>query len=316
MRFENIEFLWLIPIAFLCVLCISYIAAPRHNLWISNVELIRGEFKSNWRMRLWWLPSFLKGIVILLLIFALARPQFGLKRIEIPSEGIDIVIALDASSSMDLVANNIKGESRLEQSKNVVVDFVQNFAGNRIGLIIFQSRTLTLSPLTYDHNALRRQIESIETGMIDDGTAIGLGIMEALSLLKNSPAKSRAIILLTDGQNNVDVVLPIQASRVAETLGIKVYTIGFVGQDSVSGMTIDTQMLHLVAERTGGFFYNAKTVDELTAAYQDISKLEKSNLADITYSVEMDIAQYLIWCAFALVVFEFVFKKFFLQVYP
>ena len=96
-------------------------------------------------------------IPILLLIFALARPQFGLKRIEIPSEGIDIVIALDASSSMDLVANNIKGESRLEQSKNVVVDFVQNFAGNRIGLIIFQSRTLILSPLTYDHNALRRQ---------------------------------------------------------------------------------------------------------------------------------------------------------------
>ena len=94
------------------------------------------------------------------------------------------------------------------------------------------------------------------------------------------------------------------------------YTIGFVGQDSVSGMTIDTQMLHLVAERTGGFFYNAKTVDELTAAYQDISKLEKSNLADITYSVEMDIAQYLIWCAFALVVFGFVFKKFFLRVYP
>ena len=94
------------------------------------------------------------------------------------------------------------------------------------------------------------------------------------------------------------------------------YTIGFVGQDSVSGMTIDTQMLRLVAERTGGFFYNAKTVDELKAAYQDISKLEKSNLADITYSVEMDIAQYLILCAFALVVFEFIFKKFFLRVYP
>ena len=316
MRFENIEFLWLIPIVFLCALFISLIAAPRHNLWISNVELIRENFKSNWRVRLRWLPSFLRVTVVLLLIVALARPQFGLKRIEIPSEGIDMVVALDVSSSMDLVVDNRKGESRLDQSKDVVMDFVQNLAGNRIGLVIFQSRSLILSPLTYDHNALQRQIEAIETGMIDDGTAIGLGVMESLSLLKNSPAKSRAIILLTDGQNNVDVVLPIQASRVAETLGIKIYTIGFVGQDSVRGMQIDKQMLRLVAERTGGFFYNGTTVNELTNAYQDISKLEKSNLSDITYSVEMDIMQHLIWCAFALLIFEFISKKFLLKVYP
>ena len=126
MRFENIEFLWLIPIAFLCALFISLIAAPRHNLWISNVELIRENFKSNWRVRLRWLPSFLRVTVVLLLIVALARPQFGLKRIEIPSEGIDMVVALDVSSSMDLVVDNRKGESRLDQSKDVVMDFVQN----------------------------------------------------------------------------------------------------------------------------------------------------------------------------------------------
>ena len=298
MRFENIEFFWLIPIILICILFISAIIAPRQNLWVSNVELIRENFKLNWKVRLRWVPSFLRGLVILFLIFALARPQFGLKRVEIPSEGIDIVIALDTSSSMDLVIDNIKGKSRLEQSKSVVVDFVESFKGNRIGLVIFQSRSLILSPLTYDHNALRRQIESIETGLIDDGTAIGLGVMEGLTLLKSSPAKSRAIILLTDGQNNVDVILPVQASRVAETLGIKVYTIGFVGQDSAAGQSIDTQMLRLVAEKTGGFFYNAKTVNELKNAYEDISKLEKSNLEDITYSVAMDISQYLIWCAF------------------
>ena len=316
MRFETIEYLGLIPIAFLCVFLITAFAAPRHNLWISNVELIREDFKSNWRIRLRLLPSFLRVLVIALLIFALARPQFGLKRVEIPSEGIDIVMVLDVSSSMDLVVDNRKGESRLEQSKKVVVDFVKNFAGNRMGLVIFQSRSLVLSPLTYDHNALQRQIESVETGMIDDGTAIGIGVMEALSLLKNSPAKSRAIILLTDGQNNVDIVLPLQASRAAETLGIKIYTIGFVGQDSVSGIQIDAQMLRLVAERTGGFFYDAKTIDELTNAYQDISQLEKSNLEDITYSVAMDISQYLIWCALALLISEFVCKKFLLKVYP
>ena len=272
MRFENIEFFWLIPIILICILFISAIIAPRQNLWVSNVELIRENFKLNWKVRLRWVPSFLRGLVILFLIFALARPQFGLKRVEIPSEGIDIVIALDTSSSMDLVIDNIKGKSRLEQSKSVVVDFVESFKGNRIGLVIFQSRSLILSPLTYDHNALRRQIESIETGLIDDGTAIGLGVMEGLTLLKSSPAKSRAIILLTDGQNNVDVILPVQASRVAETLGIKVYTIGFVGQDSAAGQSIDTQMLRLVAEKTGGFFYNAKTVNELKNAYEDISK--------------------------------------------
>jgi len=316
MRFETIEYLGLIPIAFLCVFLITVFAAPRHNLWISNVELIRENFRSNWKIRLRLLPSFLRVVVIVLLIFALARPQFGLKQVEIPSEGIDIVMVLDVSSSMDLVMDNRKGESRLEQSKKVVVDFVKNFTGNRMGLVIFQSRSLVLSPLTYDYNALERQIKSIETGMIDDGTAIGLGVMEALSLLKNSPAKSRAIILLTDGQNNVDVVLPLHASRAAETLGIKIYTIGFVGQDSVSGIQIDAQMLRLIAERTGGFFYNAKTLDELTNAYQDISQLEKSNLEDITYSVAMDISQYLIWCAFALLVSEFVCKKFLLKVYP
>ncbi|MBG93212.1 MAG: aerotolerance regulator BatA [Chloroflexi bacterium] len=315
MRFENIEFFWLIPIILICILFISAIIAPRQNLWVSNVELIRENFKLNWKVRLRWVPSFLRGLVILFLIFALARPQFGLKRVEIPSEGIDIVIALDTSSSMDLVIDNIKGKSRLEQSKSVVVDFVESFKGNRIGLVIFQSRSLILSPLTYDHNALRRQIESIETGLIDDGTAIGLGVMEGLTLLKSSPAKSRAIILLTDGQNNVDVILPVQASRVAETLGIKVYTIGFVGQDSAAGQSIDTQMLRLVAEKTGGFFYNAKTVNELKNAYEDISKLEKSNLEDITYSVAMDISQYLIWCAFTLLIFEFIFRKFLLRSY-
>jgi len=315
MRFENIEFFWLIPIILICILFISAIIAPRQNLWVSNVELIRENFKLNWKVRLRWVPSFLRGLVILFLIFALARPQFGLKRVEIPSEGIDIVIALDTSSSMDLVIDNIKGKSRLEQSKSVVVDFVESFKGNRIGLVIFQSRSLILSPLTYDHNALRRQIESIETGLIDDGTAIGLGVMEGLTLLKSSPAKSRAIILVTDGQNNVDVILPVQASRVAETLGIKVYTIGFVGQDSAAGQSIDTQMLRLVAEKTGGFFYNAKTVNELKNAYEDISKLEKSNLEDITYSVAMDISQYLIWCAFTLLIFEFIFRKFLLRSY-
>ena len=168
-----------------------------------------------------------------------------------------------------------------------------------MGLVVFQSTALALSPLTLDHDALRRAVEEVRSGLLPDGTAIGLGLAEALNLLRDSPARSRVIVLLTDGQNNKGAISPLEAAQLADVLGVRVYTIGFVSP--VSAPTVDEATLRAVAELTGAAYYDAATRQELAAAYAAIGALERSRVGERRFTTFREFAPWLAGAALMVV---------------
>ena len=243
----------------------------RPALAVASLDLIAASARRTWRMRLHRLPEVLRALAMLIAVLALARPREGIALTALPEEGIDIVAAVDVSSSMMASAGG--GESRLEAARRVLGEFAQSLEGDRMGLVAFQARALTLSPLTNDLAAIRQRATRLESGLVTDGTAIGLGIAESLSLLESSPARSRVVVLLTDGENNTGEVDPFASARVAEALGIRIYTIGFARSGS-------DLALRRLAETTGGEFFDARTPDELAEAYETIGALERSRIGE------------------------------------
>ena len=268
--------------------------------------------RGSWRIRLRWLPLILRALAIALVIVAFARPRQGLTVTTIPEEGIDIVIAFDASSSMTASIGSGAG-SRLEAARTVVTNFVNRLDGDRIGLVIFQARALTLSPLTGDLAAIRARVGSIAPGLLNDGTAIGLGLSEAVALIKDSPAKSRVVVLLTDGENNAGNISPLQAARVAQALGIRVYTIGFIDQ---SGFGVDRRVLTSIAETTGGRTYDARTQSELAAAYEEIANLERSKLGERRFTTFREFAPWIATGAVVLLALDGILRATWLRTQP
>ena len=198
----------------------------------------------------------------------------------LPEDGIDIVVALDVSGSMTQLGEpGVGAPTKLEAAQEVISEFIESLEGDRVGLVTFQSRALLLSPLTLDHDALTRQVEAAESGLIPDGTAIGLGLAEALNLLRESPARSRIVVLLTDGENNQGEVPPMQAARIAETLGIRVYTIGLHGAIR-GGSQVDVRLLQQIAAVTGAGYFDAATQNELSEAYREVRRLERSRIGE------------------------------------
>ena len=169
------------------------------------------------------LPNILKIIASIFLILAIARPQSSTNWEESTTEGIDIILSMDISGSM--LAEDLK-PNRLEASKNVAIDFISKRKNDRVGLVIFSGESFTQCPLTTDHSVLTNLFKDVKSGMVEDGTAIGMGLATAVNRLKNSDAKSRVIILLTDGVNNKGLVAPFTAAEIAKEFGIRVYTIG------------------------------------------------------------------------------------------
>ena len=275
------------------------------------------QSRAGWRVRLRFVPDLLRAVAVIALVLALARPREGLATALIPEEGIDIVIALDASTSMEFAVGG--GASRLEAAREVVEEFVGTLEGDRIGLVIFQSRSLTLSPLTLDHNALTRAVRDVHAGLLPDGTAIGLGLSEALNLLRNSEAKSRVIVLLTDGQNNSGEIFPTDAAQVAAALDIRVYTIGFVsrgtGQFADSG-GVDEATLQRIAEITGGEYFDTATQEELADAYMAISDQERSRVGEREFTAFDEFAPWLAALALALLAAEVTLRSTVLRRYP
>jgi len=211
---------------------------------------------------------------------AVARPQRGLALTTLPEDGIDIVVVLDVSGSMSQLAEpGRNAPSKLEAAQEVIGEFIESLEGDRIGLVAFQSRAILLSPLTLDHDALGRQVDAAESGLIPDGTAIGLGIAEALNLLRESPARSRIAVLLTDGENNQGEVPPMQAARIAETLGIRIYTIGLHGA-ARGGSQVDVRLLQQIAAVTDAGYFDAATQVELSEAYREVRRLERSRVGE------------------------------------
>ena len=228
-----------------------------------------------------------RALAIILLIIVLARPQETDTFQNVSTEGIDIVIALDISSSM--LARDFTPD-RLQASKNIATEFISGRQYDRIGLVVFGGESFTQCPLTTDHATLINLLRDVECGMIEDGTAIGNGLATAINRIKDSEAKSKVIILLTDGVNNRGNIAPTTAADLAKPFGIKVYTVG-VGANGVAPypvqtpfgtqyqnvqVEIDEAVLRSIAEKTGGVYYRATDNDKLTQVYNEIDKLEKS----------------------------------------
>jgi len=233
---------------------------------------------------------FLRLLVISFVILAFARPQSGMKGEEILTQGIDIVLTMDISSSM--LAEDIK-PNRVQASLEVAADFIKNRKNDRIGMVIFSGEAFTQCPLTLDYGILLGFLEEIEVGMIEDGTAIGMGLATAVNRLRNSEAKSKVIILLTDGRNNRGEIDPITAAHTAQAFDIRIYTIGagtrgtamypiddpFFGKRYVPmQVDIDDVTLKKIANLTEGHYFRATDRKSLEAIYKEIDEMEKTEI--------------------------------------
>ena len=261
---------------------------------------IAKDLPRSWRIS--WRPILyaMRLLTLVLVIFALARPQFVQGRETITGEGVEIALALDISGSM--ASLDFQPQNRLEAAKQVIGDFIAERPFDKIGLVIFSSEAFSQSPLTLDHKMVTRSLEQVELAGdlgLDDGTAIGLGIANAANMLANSEAESKVVILLTDGVNNAGEIDPLTAAEAAKALDIKVYTIGaakpgqvpvpvpsllggtdIVYQESV----LDEGILQQVAESTGGRYYRAEDTSGLRAIYEEINNLEKSQVEVQVYN--------------------------------
>jgi Ca-activated chloride channel family protein len=258
------------------------------SILISSLSKVKGI--RSWKTRLLHLPFIFRMLCISCIIFALARPQTRNDEELVSGEGVDIVLAIDISGSMlaqDFTPN------RMEAAKEVAANFIANRPTDRIGIVIFSGESFTLCPLTTDQNVLKTQIYSIQSGLLEDGTAIGSGLATSVDRLRSSKSKSKVIILLTDGENNGGQIPPLTAKELAKATGVKVYTIG-VGTDgfaqtpmqTASGavimekekVNIDEKLLTQIAVETGGKYFRAKDNESLKNIYTEIDKLEKSKI--------------------------------------
>ena len=254
-----------------------------------SLELVKDLPKTAFQ-RLRHLPVILRWVAVGLLVVALARPQQTSSEEQIFAEGIDIVLTLDISTSM--AAMDFKPDNRLGAAKQVAADFVDHRTSDRIGLVVFAAQSFTQCPLTLDYRVLKDLMSKVEMGMVEDGTAIGMAIANGVNRLRDSKAKSRVMILLTDGQNNRGELDPITAAQTAGALGIKIYTVG-VGtrgtapypQQTPFGtrtvqipVNIDEDMLREIATITKGRYFRATDERELQEIYQEIDRLETSKV--------------------------------------
>ncbi|MBR1518957.1 MAG: VWA domain-containing protein [Prevotella sp.] len=274
----------------------------------------------SWRTRLIHLPTLLRCLVFTMLVVVLARPQthnaWGKKSVE----GIDIMMAMDVSTSM--LAEDLR-PNRMEAAKNVAAEFIAGRPNDNIGLTIFAAEAFTQCPMTTDHASLMSMFNAVSTdmtarGLISDGTAVGMGLANAVSRLKESKAKSKVVILLTDGSNNCGDISPLTAAEIAKSFGIRVYTIG-VGTNNVARypmhvggtvqyvnipVEIDTETLRQIANTTDGNFYRATNNEELKQIYADIDKLEKTKMKVQTFSKRYEAYQRFAIAAFVLLLLE------------
>jgi len=237
-----------------------------------------------------WLGT-LRMVALGLLIVALARPQVVHGTSEVEASGIDILLGVDVSGSMEAIDFTIKGEpaNRIDVVRNVVSRFIDERPNDRIGLVAFAGKPYMVSPLTLDHHWLQHRLEGVGTGMVEDGTAIGSAIASCVNRLRDQKAKSKIVILLTDGMNNAGKVSPLTAAEAAEALGIKVYTIGAGSRGEVpvpvtdpfgnrkmvrARVDIDEETLQKVSRMTGANYYRATDTDSLSRIYDEINKLE------------------------------------------
>ena len=255
----------------------------KQSMQFSSSSVLNGLPKS-WRVRLQPILPVLYVHGLICLVIALARPQRGLQESRVRTEAVDIILLIDLSESMDtqdFVKLN-RRMSRLDAAKNVIERFLEKRPNDRIGMVGFASLPYAVAPLTLDHGWLTSRMAGLHTGMLDGSrTAIGDGIASAVNRLRESEAKSKLIILLTDGANNAGTLSPENAARAAEALDIKIYTIGAGGARTgffMQRMEVDEDTLKKVANASGGKFYRARNLETLTEVYEEIDLLEKTEI--------------------------------------
>ncbi len=248
--------------------------------------------KKSWKARLHVLPFALRMAALCFVIIALARPQSNMSHKNVDVEGIDIVMALDVSGSM--MAMDFQ-PNRLEACKNVIEEFVDSRPNDRMGLVVYSGEAYTKCPLTTDHATLQNSLAETKFGIIDDGTAIGDGLGTAINRLKESQAKSKVIILLSDGVNNTGYMDPLSAAEIAKNKGIRVYTIGCgsIGEAPIAiphygiirtKVEIDEKLLSTIASSTGGKYFRAQNKNKLKEVYHEIDQLEKSRIYETVFT--------------------------------
>lgn len=278
----------------------------------------------SWRMRIIHLPMVLRCLSFIMIVIVLARPQTRNSWDKKSVEGIDIMLAMDVSTSM--LAEDLK-PNRMEAAKNVAAEFISGRPDDNIGLTIFAGESFTQCPMTTDHGSLLNLLQSVRTdiaarGLISDGTAVGMGLANAVSRLKDSKAKSKVVILLTDGSNNMGDISPMTSAQIAKSLGIRVYTIG-VGTNKVAPypmpvaggvqyvnmpVEIDIKTLSDIAATTDGNFYRATNNRELSQIYKDIDKLEKTKMNVKTFSKRYEAYLPFAWMAFVFLFLEILLR--------
>ncbi|GHV47302.1 hypothetical protein FACS1894181_00480 [Bacteroidia bacterium] len=272
-------------------------------------------------------PFALRVAAIAALIIVLARPQSTNSWQNKSTEGIDIVMAIDVSTSMR--AEDLK-PNRLEAAKDVAASFINGRVNDNIGLVIFSGESFTQCPLTTDHTVLLNLFKDVHSGMIEDGTAIGLGLANAVSRIKDSQAISKVIILLTDGSNNMGEIAPITAAEIARTFGVRVYTIG-VGTKGMAPypfqtafgvqyqnipVDIDEDMLKQIAALTGGQYFRATDNANLKGIYAEIDQMEKTKISVQEYSKKEEEYRNLALLVFGLLLLEILLRNILLRNIP
>lgn len=329
----NIEFsspYWLLLLAVIpAILLYKYYSKAQElePMTFSTLESISDMY--SWKEKALKFLPILRYLALAGLIIAMARPQKTLTEEVVKAEGIDIILAMDLSSSM--LAKDFDPD-RLTVSKEVAAKFVDKRVYDRIGLVVFAGDSFTQTPLTTDHNILKDFLANLECGMLDDGTAIGMGLATAANRLKDSESKSKVIILLTDGVNNAGYIKPLTAAEIAKEYDMKVYTIG-VGTTGaaltpvnrrndgkfVFGMSkvqIDEKLLSEISTMTGGRYYRATDEAMLNRIYDEIDQLEKTEMEVNVFKRYKDIFRFPLMIALVLLFLEFLLRQTVLRTLP
>lgn len=273
------------------------------------------------------LPFVFRILAIAMIIVAIARPRSSESFEKTDTEGIDIVLTLDVSTSM--LARDFTPD-RINAAKDIAIEFISQRPNDRMGIVVFAGESFTQCPLTTDRATLINLMKDIETGLIEDGTAIGNGLATAVARLKDSKAKSRVIILLTDGVNNRGEISPLTASEIAKTFGIRVYTIGVgaMGMAPYPVMTpfgvdiqqvevqIDEPLLQKIAEDTGGKYFRATDNTKLLEIYGEINKMEKNRVTVDSFPVYKELFMQYALIALCALLLEIIFRMFVIRRLP
>lgn len=328
MFFEYPHLLWLLVIPALLIVHYIYLelCGRRPHLRVSDIRYWKAGGKSVLSY-LRHAPMLLRTVALSMIIIAIARPRSSSKMDKIDAEGIDIVLAMDVSTSM--LARDFTPD-RISAAKDIAIEFISQRPSDRIGIVVFAGESYTQCPLTTDRATLINLMKEIQTGLIEDGTAIGNGLATAVARMQGSDAKSRVVILLTDGVNNRGEITPQTAADIAKTYGIRVYTIG-VGANGTAPypvitpwgvqmqdveVEIDEDLLKGIAETTGGRYFRATDNTKLSEIYSEINKMEKARTTIDSFPVYKELFMDFAIVALICLLLEVVFNAFILKRLP